>query len=228
MLELASATELGLTSPHRRCCSQPSACSSSSPPADPADGSTQAMEQALRGALGRDVQVAVRSASEGASDESLVATASNEHAALLVVIAWSERPRRATLRVVKPADGRWTDREIRFDSADVATERGRTVGFALASMVPDDALAPPDRPSAPAPAPAPAPAALRLRPRRRARARRAAPRGSRSTVRPRSEPARARGRGARRHRARRIWRRPRRSLRRSRADRRRARAARRR
>jgi len=119
--------------------------------ADPADGSTQAMEQALRGALGRDVQVAVRSASEAASDETLVATANKEHAALLVVVAWSEKPRRATLRVVKPAEGRWTDREIRFDSADVATERGRTVGFALASMVPEDALAPPDRPSAPAP-----------------------------------------------------------------------------
>ena len=120
---------------------------------EPSDGSTTAMEQALRGALGRDVPIAVRSAAEGASDESLVATASSEHAALLVVVVWSERPRRATLRIVKPSEGRWTDREIRFDSADVPTERGRTVGFALASMVPEDALTPPDRPPAPPPAP---------------------------------------------------------------------------
>jgi len=134
---------------------------------EPADGSTQAMEQALRGALGREVEVAVRSASEGASDESLVATANNEHAALLVVVAWSERPRRATLRIVKPTDGRWTDREIRFDSADVATERGRTVGFALASMVPEDALSPPpDRPPTPAPSSSaiPPPSATAARP----------------------------------------------------------------
>ncbi len=120
---------------------------------EPADGSTQAMEQALRGALGSDVQVIVRGAAEATSDEALVTSANNEHAALLVVLTWSERPRRATLRIVKPSDGRWTDREIRFDSADAATERGRTVGFALASMVPDDA---PDRPSA-APAPPPPP-----------------------------------------------------------------------
>jgi hypothetical protein len=119
---------------------------------DPADGSTQAMEQALRGALGRDVQVAVRSSSDAASDESLVTAANNEHAALLVVVAWSERPRRATLRIVKPADGRWTDREIRFDAADVATERGRTVGFALASMMPEDALSTPERAPPPPPA----------------------------------------------------------------------------
>jgi hypothetical protein len=127
---------------------------------DPADGSTQAMEQAFRGALGRDVQVAVRSAAEGVTEESLVAAANTEHAALLVVVAWSERPRRATLRVVRPADGRWTDREIRFDTADVATERGRTVGFALASMVPEDALSPPDRPPVPAPPSPPAVGAL--------------------------------------------------------------------
>ena len=126
---------------------------------EPSDGSTPAMEQALRGALGRDVPVAVRIAAEAASDESLVAMASSEHAALLVVVVWSERPRRATLRIVKPSEGRWSDREIRFDGADVASERGRTVGFALASMVPEDALSPPDRPPVPVPAP-PAPPAI--------------------------------------------------------------------
>lgn len=125
---------------------------------DPSDGSTQAMEQALRGALGRDVHVAVRSSPEGATDEALVTSANSEHAALLVVVSWSERPRRATLRIMKPADGRWTDREIRFDAADVATERGRTVGFALASMMPEDALSPPaERPATPPPAVTPTP-----------------------------------------------------------------------
>ncbi len=127
---------------------------------EPSDGSTPAMEQALRGALGRDVQVAVRSTAEIASDESLVAAANNEHAGLLVVVVWSDRPRRATLRIVKPSDGRWTDREIRFDSGDAATERGRTVGFALASMVPDEALAPPPA-APPPPAPPPTPASMR-------------------------------------------------------------------
>jgi hypothetical protein len=126
---------------------------------DPSDGSTPAMEQALRGALGRDVQVAVRSSPEGTTDETLVTAANSEHAALLVVVSWSDRPRRATLRIMKPSEGRWTDREIRFDAADVASERGRTVGFALASMMPDEALSPPaERQAATATAAAPSPA----------------------------------------------------------------------
>lgn len=144
------------------------------------DGSTPAMEQALRGALGRDVPIAVRSAVEEASDESLVAMASREHAALLVVVVWSERPRRATLRVVKPTEGRWTDREIRFDSADVASERGRTVGFALASMVPEDALTPPEPP----PVLTPAPPAATMSP----AAERAAPEGPAPPYLPRPNP----------------------------------------
>jgi hypothetical protein len=128
----------------------------SSPSGEAAEGSTQAMEQAFRGALGRDVELEIRRVPAGATDESLVADALVEHAALLVVVAWSEGPRRAALRIVKPTEGRWTDREIRFDNADAATERGRTVGFALASMVPDDALsAPPPAPPPPERAPPP-------------------------------------------------------------------------
>ena len=161
---------------------------------DPADGSTQAMEQALRGALGRDVQVAVRSSAEGASDESLVATANSEHAALLVVVAWSERQRRATLRIVKP---RRRDAGPIARSASTpptsATERGRTVGFALASMVPDDAARSSDRPPDAAPARAGAARSADAGRRRgdEARRRRRAPRSFPLPTRSRSRPRRS-------------------------------------
>jgi len=115
---------------------------------DPADGSTQAMEQAMRAALGAEATIAVRPLPESSSDETLLATANGDHATLLVVVSWSDRQRRVTLRFVKPADGRWADREIRFDTGDAANERGRTVGFALVSMVPENA---PEVPAVPPP-----------------------------------------------------------------------------
>ncbi len=117
---------------------------------DPADGSTRAMEQALRVALGPAARIDIADPkSIPETEEALVASASEAHATLLVVVAWSDRQRRATLRVMKPSQGRWLDREIRFDAADIATERGRTVGFALASMVPADTLDTDERRAAP-------------------------------------------------------------------------------
>jgi hypothetical protein len=110
---------------------------------DPGDGSTRAIEQALRAALGREAAIVVRPASEAAApptDEALTATAASEHAGILGVVSWSDRQRRVVIRFVKPPDGRWTDREVRFDAADAPNERGRTVGFALASMMPDEAF----------------------------------------------------------------------------------------
>jgi hypothetical protein len=110
---------------------------------DPGDGSTRAIELALRAALGRDAAIVVRPANEPtepATDEALVAAAASEHAGILGVVSWGEKQRRVVIRFLKPPDGRWTDREVRFDAADAPNERGRTVGFALASMMPDEAF----------------------------------------------------------------------------------------
>ena len=122
---------------------------------DPGDGSTRAIEQALRTALVRDATIVVRTAERDTSDESVASMGRTEHATLLGVVSWSDRQRRVTIRFVKLPDGRWTDREVKFDAGDVPTERGRTVGFTLASMMPDEAFA--DREAAPSPAPAPPP-----------------------------------------------------------------------
>ena len=121
---------------------------------DPADGSTRAIEQSLRAALVRDATVVVRPSDGSATDAELAAMGSAARATLLGVVSWSEKQRRVVIRFVTLPSGRWTDREVRFDSADIPTERGRTVGFALASMMPEDAFT---DPAAPSPSPAPPP-----------------------------------------------------------------------
>lgn len=125
---------------------------------DPGDGSTQAIAQSLRTALVRDATVVVRPSDAGASDGELAAMGAAAHATLLGVVSWSEKQRRVVIRFVSLPAGRWTDREVRFDSADAPTERGRTVGFALASMMPEEAFADPAAPPlAPPPPPSPSP-----------------------------------------------------------------------
>lgn len=132
---------------------------------DPADGSTRTMEHALRAALGPDAVIVMRTSPAGATDEALVSAAAADRTTLIGVVSWSDHQRRATLHFVTLPEGRWSDREIRFDASDAAPERGRTIGFALASMVPDDALAardhaaaePPRAPVVPLPSVAPPP-----------------------------------------------------------------------
>ena len=133
---------------------------------DPGDGSTRAIEQSLHSALGSDAVVTVRTTPPAdVSDAALAASAANEHATLVGVVSWADRQRRVTIHSLAPPADRWTDREVRFDAADAPTERGRTVGFALASMVSDEALrandgahreAAPPAPPAPIPTVAPA------------------------------------------------------------------------
>lgn len=118
---------------------------------------TGAIEQALRSSLGADVVVSVRRGrDDGAdTDAALAKEAVADEATLLGVVTWTEAHRDARIRFFRPTEPDWGSREIRFGTTDVASERGRTVGFALASMVPDEALSrrEPER-AAPAPAPA--------------------------------------------------------------------------
>ena len=123
---------------------------------DPGDGSTQAIEQALHTALARDATILVRATDKAASDEALAAMGGAEHASLLGVVSWSDRQGRVVIRFLSLPSGHWTDREIRFDAADVPTERGRTVGFALASMMPEEAFGEHDQPAMAVPTSKPA------------------------------------------------------------------------
>lgn len=99
-----------------------------------------AIDESLHVSLGDTAVVSLRRAA-GESDDLLAREAKSTQATLLCVVAWSDDQRSATIRFLRPDESHWSDREIRFDPKDAATERARTVGFALASMVPDEELA---------------------------------------------------------------------------------------
>lgn len=110
--------------------------------ADSGDASTRPMEDALHAALAKDATIIVESLPESTTDDNLKMAAMAENAPLLGVVSWNDRQRRASIRFVKPEDGRWTEREVRFDAVDAPSEKGRTVGFTLASMMPEEAFVP--------------------------------------------------------------------------------------
>jgi hypothetical protein len=119
---------------------------------DPTDDAfAGAIQRALQTSLGAESVVVVRRSDD--SETALVTWASNEHAGLLGIVTWSNGNRRATIRFVQPSDGHWGAREIRFETTDAPVERGRTVGFTLASIVPDELL--PRTPPPPPPPPPP-------------------------------------------------------------------------
>jgi hypothetical protein len=119
------------------------------------DTTVPALDRALRASFGGEAAISVehaRSAGDGVLEEE----ARSREATLLCVVAWSDGLRRATLHFYRPRERRWSDREIRFDPNDAGAERGRTLGFAIASIVPDGAIRPADEaPAVPPPSPPP-------------------------------------------------------------------------
>ncbi len=147
---------------------------------DPKDGSTEAIERALRAAVDERVVVVVRAAREGEADDPSRISGGDPKETLAGAITWGDRQRRVVLRFVQP-NGRSSERELRFDATDAASERGRTVGFAVASMLPDDARAATSTPPS-HPAPPPPSSSAVLEPR--------APRGSSAAAEPPPTPPR--------------------------------------
>ncbi len=75
------------------------------------------------------------------------------NADVVVTLRWaSDNDRRATLHV-RVRDGRESERVVVFGAADPDRERGRTLGFAVAAMIPDDVRGPDDAPPPPPPKP---------------------------------------------------------------------------
>jgi hypothetical protein len=115
-----------------------------------AEPTTLAIERAASAGLGRAARVVVREATGAPTDGEALALESEANEGAVVEVTWSDRGHRvATLRVHLARRRRWMDRTIGFGAADADSERGRTIGLALASMFPD-----PDPVQAPVEAPA--------------------------------------------------------------------------
>lgn len=128
--------------------------------AEVADPTTLALADAAREALGEGAKVSVEAMSPATGSQSAEDARARSKAGAatgVLELSWSASHTRAALHVYVSKEQRWVDRSIAFSAADDATERGRTLGFAVAGMLlgPDS---PPRQASAPSPSePAPGP-----------------------------------------------------------------------
>jgi hypothetical protein len=125
------------------------------------DATTRAMLRATREALGPTAKVEVRETpNELTEDEALIAE-QLAGASAVVDLTWGDPAHRsAMLRVHVARSGRWIGRSIGFMASDASTERGRTIGFTVVSMLPEagaEPTAPSESPSAPPAATEPPP-----------------------------------------------------------------------
>jgi hypothetical protein len=97
-----------------------------------------AVERAMRQALGPDTRVISRPLPTLPSDAEVVALGDQLHADAVVEVAWSLPDHLSvTIRLERSGSGRWVERDIGFKAVDVPVERSRTVGFTVASMLPE-------------------------------------------------------------------------------------------
>jgi hypothetical protein len=116
---------------------------------------TAAMAGAVKEAVLVDAQVELREVASMPKDDDAVALARDAHATAVVALVWRDAGHRsATLHFHAEAAPRWTDRHLAFEATDSDADRGRTMGFAVVSMLPE-ALTRPPPPLPPAPRPEP-------------------------------------------------------------------------
>ena len=116
------------------------------------------MARAAEEALGAQAEVVLREMRRLPSDEDAVKLGYDLRAEAVVELAWADAlHKEAIIRVRTRPGERWVQREITFSEADAASERGRTLGFAAASMIP---VEPPHEAGPMNPVPAPPPPAV--------------------------------------------------------------------
>ncbi|MET0592539.1 MAG: hypothetical protein ABW133_07565 [Polyangiaceae bacterium] len=97
---------------------------------------TRGTARAARELLGADHEVQVREIDRVPDDARAAAIAADLHAAAVIELAW-DQPTHQQVQIrfhVEPRPG-FSDRFIRFADTDDLAERGRTVGYAIASTV---------------------------------------------------------------------------------------------
>jgi len=116
------------------------------------DPGTEAVARATREALGPETHVEVRETTGSPTDNDAIQAETSAHADAVVEVRWNDAKHdQAVLHVLVARTSRWVYRTIGFEASDAPAERGRTLGFAVASMLPEGGLSPP----APTPTPTP-------------------------------------------------------------------------
>lgn len=100
-----------------------------------ADPTTDAVMAAARRALGPEA-VVVADMSSSQSDADALTIGARVNARAVARVSWADGGRQvARLHVNVVPASEWTDDEVRFLPQDAASEKGRMIGYALASMV---------------------------------------------------------------------------------------------
>ncbi|MES1185464.1 MAG: hypothetical protein ABUL60_16755 [Myxococcales bacterium] len=98
------------------------------------DPAAPALEAAARELLGETATIRVMATPTDLSDAATLQRAGTADG--VVELAWNDDQQSALLHCYVARDGRWVDRKISFGAGDEAPQRGRLLGFAIASMFP--------------------------------------------------------------------------------------------
>ncbi len=102
------------------------------------DSTTHGIAAAAREALGPSAHVVVGETRSEPDDAQALAREKGEHADAVVELHWlNAHHRRAALRVHLARSGKWVERQMTFRTSDADSERGRTLGLAIASILPE-------------------------------------------------------------------------------------------
>lgn len=105
--------------------------------------------------LGPGARIVIETVEEIPADDDVVLLADMTDVDAIVEVTWpADSFNRASVRVWPTRRHQWVERELTFTPNDTAAERGRTVGFTFAAMIPDR----PAEVSTPATSPLPTPA----------------------------------------------------------------------
>ena len=103
-----------------------------------ANPTSTAMTRATREALGVDARIEMRELGHAPTDADALAVEREVHPDAVVELTWgAANPDDASVRVHVVRTDRWIERSIGFAASDAPPERGRTLGFAVASMMPE-------------------------------------------------------------------------------------------
>lgn len=108
---------------------------------------SQSMLRATSDTLGLEAQVSIHEIDAGSGDTDVIAAGAKWHADAVARVSWQDGHRHAVVHLHGNAS-RWIDRDIGFNATDAEDERGRTIGFAVISMLPEGVV-----PHAPPPPP---------------------------------------------------------------------------
>ncbi len=106
-----------------------------------------ALTRAAETVLGPESHIVFHEQPRSLGDDEAIALADQMRASMVVSVTWSADQSRAHVHVHFAERPGWLERDVSFSPHDPAAERGRTLGFEIASMVPD--LPPPQAPPPP-------------------------------------------------------------------------------